>query len=104
MERAEAARDESGGAIGMVSDEQISLYQKLLAEKDGVFCEPACAVSIAGVVDINNQKRFEPNDVIVSIITGHGLKDPDHAIKSSSEPLVVESNYDSVMKAIFPTH
>ena len=36
------------GAIGMVSDEQISLYQKLLAEKDGVFCEPACAVSIAG--------------------------------------------------------
>ena len=44
-----AARDESKGHIGMVSDEKITKYQKLLAQEDGVFCEPACAVAIAGV-------------------------------------------------------
>ena len=98
---AEAARDESGGMIGMVSDDDISKYQQLLAQKDGVFCEPACAVSIAGVVQVNQREPFQSSDTIVSIITGHGLKDPDHAIKMSTPPVVVDATYDAVVNAIF---
>lgn len=101
---AEAARDESNGHIGMVSDELITKYQQLLAQKDGVFCEPACAVSIAGVVEMAQTYKFKPSDKIVSIITGHGLKDPDQAIKVSVAPDVVDANYQAVADSIFSAH
>ena len=101
---AEAARDESNGHIGMVSDETITKYQQLLAQKDGVFCEPACAVAIAGVVEMAQEYNFKPTDKIVSIITGHGLKDPDQAIKVSVKPEVVEANYKAVSDSIFSTY
>lgn len=100
---AEAARDESGGTIGMVSDDDISKYQQLLANKDGVFCEPACAVSIAGVVQMADKIEFKPTDKIVSIITGHGLKDPDQAIKVSVAPDLVDADYESVLSCILAT-
>jgi threonine synthase len=100
---AEAARDESGGHIGMVSDDTITQYQQLLAQKDGVFCEPACAVAIAGVAKMAETISFKNTDTIVSIITGHGLKDPDQAIKVSVTPTVVEASYAAVSKAIFST-
>ena len=100
---AEAARDESGGTIGMISDDEISKYQQLLANKDGVFCEPACAVSIAGVVQMSQQIQFKPTDKIVSVITGHGLKDPDQAIKVSVAPDLVDANYESVLSCIVST-
>jgi threonine synthase len=99
--QAEAARDESGGDIGMVSDEDITKYQQLLAQKDGVFCEPACAVAIAGVVQKMATIDFQPNDTIVSIITGHGLKDPDHAISVSVAPELVPPTIEDVSRAIF---
>ena len=89
---AEAARDESGGHIGMVSDDTITKYQQLLANKDGVFCEPACAVAIAGVAEMANTYEFKEDQTIVSIITGHGLKDPDQAIKVSVTPEVVDAD------------
>jgi threonine synthase len=101
---AEAARDESDGHIGMVSDELITKYQQLLAQKDGVFCEPASAVSIAGVVEMAEKYEFKVSDKIVSIITGHGLKDPDQAIQVSVKPEVVEANYKAVSDSIFSTH
>jgi len=101
---AEAARDESDGHIGMVSDDDITKYQQLLAQKDGVFCEPACAVSIAGVVEMAGTYSFQPSDIIVSIITGHGLKDPDHAIGVSVAPDVVAANFEAVSNAIFKPH
>jgi threonine synthase len=101
---AEAARDESNGHIGMVSDALITKYQQLLAQKDGVFCEPACAVSIAGVVEMAQAYNFKSTDNIVSVITGHGLKDPDQAIKVSVKPEVVEANYKAVSDSIFSTH
>ena len=59
---AEAARDESGGHIGMVSDDTITKYQQLLAQKDGVFCEPACAVAIAGVVEMAKTHTFKKDE------------------------------------------
>ena len=101
---AEAARDESGGHIGMVSDDTITKYQQLLAQKDGVFCEPACAVAIAGVVEMAKTHTFKKDETIVSIITGHGLKDPDQAIKVSVTPEVVDATYDAVSKSIFSNH
>ncbi len=101
---AEAARDESKGYIGMVSDDKITMYQQLLAQKDGVFCEPACAVAIAGVVEMADTYSFKPSDKIVSVITGHGLKDPDQAIKVSVKPEVVDANYQAVLDSIFSTH
>ena len=101
---AEAARDESGGHIGMVSDDTITKYQQLLAQKDGVFCEPACAVAIAGVVEMAKTHTFKKDETLVSIITGHGLKDPDQAIKVSVTPEVVDATYDAVSKSIFSNH
>jgi threonine synthase len=103
--QAEAARDESNGVIDMISDQDISYYHQLLANKDGVFCEPASAISIAGVVNASKSINFLSTDIIVSIITGHGLKDPDQAIKVSKQPQVVSATYDSVVGAIFsPSH
>ena len=99
-----AARDESEGHIGMVSDEKITKYQKLLAQEDGVFCEPACAVAIAGVAEMAESYQFKSTDTIVSIITGHGLKDPDQAIKVSTVPEVVDATYEAVSQSIFSNH
>ena len=79
---AEAARDESGGDIGMISDEDITKYQQLLAEKDGVFCEPACAVAIAGVVQKMATIDFQPNDTIVDYNRPR-TEGSDHAISAS---------------------
>jgi threonine synthase len=99
--QAEAARDESKGVIDMISDQDISYYHQLLAHKGGVFCEPASAISIAGVVNASRSINFRDTDIIVSIITGHGLKDPDQAIKVSKDPQVVDATYDAVVGAIF---
>jgi threonine synthase len=98
-----AARDESNGCIGMVSDDDISKYQQQLAQNDGVFCEPACAVAIAGVIQMAPIYSFKPSDTIVSIITGHGLKDPDQAIRVSDTPILVDADYNAVANAIFST-
>ena len=100
--KAEAARDESGGLIDMVSDTEILEAYKLLADKEGVFVEPASAASVAGVLKLNRKGYFKKykNPRIVSILTGHGLKDPDRAIKSIKEPQVVPAKLDTVIKEI----
>lgn len=77
--KAEAARDESKGTIDMVNDEKILEAHSLLASLEGVFCEPASAASVAGLIKLKNE--IKPNSKIVCILTGNGLKDPDCAIK-----------------------
>jgi len=90
--QAEAARDESGGLIDSVSDDEILAAYKLLAEKEGVFVEPASAASVAGVLKLAKKGYFEgaigkgAKIKIVCILTGHGLKDPDRAIASVEKP------------------
>ena len=98
--KAEAARDESGGTIYMVSDDEITEAQKLLASKDGVFCEPASAASIAGIIKTHQESSpFKSSDVIVATLTGHGLKDPDRAIEVASQsPVKCDSTRDSVLE------
>ena len=92
---------ESNGWFDECVDEEILAAQKLLAEKEGVFCEPASATSLAGAMrDIKSGKIPEGSKVVCTL-TGHGLKDPDTAIKQSTAPmLTVEANLDSVKGAI----
>jgi threonine synthase len=79
--QAVAARDESGGLIEKVTDDEITDAQKLLASCEGVFCEPASAASVAGVIKKGKEGFFKEECEIVCILTGHGLKDPDRAVK-----------------------
>ncbi len=104
---AEAARDESGGVIGMVTDHEIRVAYQKVAAAEGVFCEPASAASIAGLIKLTENgyfDDFEPEHGdklrVVCILTGHGLKDPDSAIKSAEEPVTVEAKEDAVLEAM----
>ncbi|MBC1521875.1 threonine synthase [Listeria aquatica] len=77
---AEAARDESGGAITAVSDEEIIEAYKLAAARDGVFIEPGSAASLAGVIKSLKEGRIKQGSKVVCVFTGNGLKDPDTAM------------------------
>jgi threonine synthase len=91
--QAVAARDESGGAIEKVTDEEITDAQKLLATVEGIFCEPASAASVAGVIKKGKAGFFTERCEVVCILTGHGLKDPDRAIKIA--PPIIELPADT---------
>jgi len=98
--RAEAARDESGGTIDMVSDEEIISAYKLIAKHEGIFCEPASAASVAGVIKLSKQGHFKRGDTIVCTLTGNGLKDPENAIKVSAEPVTLPSRLDKILEVL----
>ena len=71
------AQRSSGGWFAAVSDQQILAAQKLLAESDGIFCEPASAASIAGLIEDVESGKIRAGSTVVCTLTGHGLKDPD---------------------------
>ncbi|MCL4558260.1 MAG: threonine synthase [Deltaproteobacteria bacterium] len=96
--KAEQARDESGGLIDMVSDREILDAYKLVARMEGVFCEPASAASIAGLMKLNGKGYFKPDSYIVCTLTGHGLKDPDTALRTFQKPVVTDPVLDEVLK------
>ncbi len=75
-----AARDESGGAIDMVSDDEILAAYRYLASTEGVFVEPASASSVAGLMKASAFGMVEAGERVVCTVTGHGLKDPQRAI------------------------
>ena len=79
---AEAARDESGGVINFVTDDEIVKAYKLLASTEGVLAEPASAASVAGLIKFKD--KIQQGTKIVCVLTGNGLKDPDNAIKYSN--------------------
>lgn len=100
--QAEAARDESGGLIDKVTDDEIVAAYKMLAGKVGVFAEPASAASVAGILKKAGEGYFpavpagETRD-IVCVLTGHGLKDPERAIKCLDYPVVVDATLENVV-------
>ena len=98
--KAENARDESGGLIEMVSDTEITSAYKLLAAKEGVFVEPASAASIAGLIKLKKRGYFNKKATITCTLTGHGLKDPDFAIKNSVSPPTIPASLERIVKAI----
>ncbi len=92
-----AARDESGGAIDMVSDDEILEAYRLLASHEGIFCEPASAASFAGLVKLHRQGLDLSDQQVVCICTGSGLKDPDLAVSSvGTQAIQVEPTIEAV--------
>jgi threonine synthase len=89
-----AARDESGGAIEAVTDLEILDAFKLLASTEGVFAEPASAASIAGLRKLADAGRIERGATVVCTLTGHGLKDPESAIKVCPAPETLAPEVD----------
>jgi threonine synthase len=101
--QAEAARDESGGVIDMVTDDEILEAYQMVAASEGVFCEPGSAASIAGLIKYVRQGYFKNAGKEVSavcILTGHGLKDPDRAIACCAKPIKVKPDIKEILKAI----
>ena len=92
---------ESGGWFDECSDEEILAAQKMLTEKEGIFCEPASATSLAGAMRDIKSGKIPEGSSIVCTLTGHGLKDPDTAIKQCTEGvLTVDAKLEPVRKAI----
>lgn len=94
------AKEQSGGWFDEFSDEEILATQKLLAEKEGVFCEPASAISVAGALRDIRSGKIPEGSTITCTLTGHGLKDPDTAISQSSDPIKVDASEDAIRKVI----
>ncbi len=99
---ATAARDESKGLIDLVTDEEIMKAYQLLAGGDGVFCEPASAASVAGILKLAGQGYFKNSQggTVVCTLTGHGLKDPSNAMKCVQQPVVVKADIKAILKEI----
>ncbi|MEZ4653788.1 MAG: threonine synthase [Candidatus Eisenbacteria bacterium] len=98
--QAEAARDESGGVIEAVTDDEILAAYQMLAAHEGVFVEPASAASIAGLRKKLAAKAIPAGTRAVCIVTGHGLKDPDRAIAVSVKPEVRPATAAAVIDLI----
>jgi threonine synthase len=99
-EKAVAARDESGGIIDMVSDDEILAAQRIMASEAGVFGEPASAAPLAGLIKLTQQGKKFSNSVIVCIVTGNGLKDTETALKKAPKILELPADIKAVEKAL----
>jgi len=95
--QAVAARDESGGLIDTVTDEEILDAYQMLASLEGIFVEPASAASVAGVRKKAAQGYFEGPATVVCVLTGHGLKDPDRAITMASQPVTLPADMGALL-------
>jgi threonine synthase len=92
-----AARDESGGRIEAVTDDEILHAYRLLASREGVFCEPASAASVAGILKFQEDL---PDGPVVCTLTGHGLKDPDTAAEGFTDIVAVAPQLDAVLEKL----
>ncbi len=99
-EGAVRAAEESKGKIDMVSDEEILRAYHMLASKEGIFVEPASAASLAGLIKMRKSGEISAGSRVVSILTGHGLKDPDRAVAESPKPPVVEPDTEKILRMI----
>lgn len=99
-DQAISAREESGGLIDMVTDEQILAAYRLLAEREGLFCEPSSAASVAGLLLMRDSGRLDRGQRIVCTLTGHGLKDPQWALDGAADPIVIAPSADAAAQAL----
>ncbi|MBU6336766.1 MAG: threonine synthase [Acidobacteria bacterium] len=97
-EEAVGVVEESGGAIAAVTDEEIVSAYRFLASREGVFCEPSSAASVAGLMVHGVPEGVER---VVCVLTGHGLKDPDTALASADPVIACEPELDAVAEAIW---
>ena len=91
---------ESGGTAETVTDDEILDAQKTLARTEGIFVEPASASSLAGLKKLVNNGIIRKNEHVACITTGHGLKDPDTAIKQCEKPIEVDAQIDAIEEAL----
>jgi threonine synthase len=92
--------EESTGKIDMVTDEEILHAYGLVAAEEGVFCEPASAASVAGVIKMQRNGILKEGETVVCTLTGHGLKDADTAIGVSRPPRTVKAARDDVERLL----
>lgn len=95
-----AARDESAGVIEAVTDDEILEAYRLLAASEGVFCEPASAASVAGLLKRKRAGQLDAGQTIVCTLTGNGLKDPHWALEGAPDPVVVDVDADAAARAL----
>ena len=96
-----AARDESGGLIDTVNDDEILTAYRLLATHEGIFCEPASASAFAGLIKLSRSGMGVAKERVVCIITGAGLKDPELAAQSAQREIVeVSTDLEEVEAAL----
>jgi threonine synthase len=100
FQEAREAVSESEGAAIAVTDEQILAAFNRLPETEGVFCEPASAASLAGLVRARDEGLVEEGARVVCVLTGHGLKDPDTAVAQTVAPVAVGRGYADVEAAV----
>lgn len=95
------ARDASGGVIGSVTDEAIGEAYKRLASTEGIFCEPASAASVAGLLQACQQGLVANHSTVACVLTGNGLKDPDSAINlGDAKRLSLPASTEGIMAAV----
>jgi len=98
---ATSALQESNGHIDKVTDEEILAAYKLIARSEGIFVEPACAAPLAGLIKCVKAGMIPEGSLLTATMTGHGLKDPDTAIKTAGfEPTVVPATKEAVMRVM----
>jgi threonine synthase len=95
-----AARDESGGLIDAVTDDEIVQAWRDLAALEGVFCEPASAAGIAGLRKVIADGRVRGDARFVAVLTGHGLKDPSMAVEQFAAPVPITADMDAIRAAL----
>ncbi len=93
-----AARDESGGLIDCVSDDEILAAWRDLASAEGVFCEPASATGVAGLRRLAAEGRAPADARYVAVLTGHGLKDPGLAVEQFVAPAPVPAEMNAIVR------
>ncbi|MEX0953259.1 MAG: threonine synthase [Nitriliruptoraceae bacterium] len=98
-DQAVAAADESNGSIDAVTDREIMAAFRLIAAQ-GVFAELASAASVAGLLQLHEQGRLERGSLVVCVLTGHGLKDPEWAISGAAQPVTVPAEVDAAAAAL----
>ena len=94
------ARDESGGLIEAVADDEILHAQRAIATLEGLFCEPASAAGVAGVQRLARERRLDRSDTVVCVLTGHGLKDPDIMAGEEGSMIAVPPDLDAIRSAM----
>ena len=87
---------DSRGFVDIVTDEEILRAYRMLAREEGIFMEPASAATVAGLIKTVKAGRIEPGSTVVLTLTGHGLKDPESALESSTRPTTVAATLDAV--------
>jgi len=94
------AMQESNGKIDLVTDEEIVEAYRMVAALEGIFCEPASAASVAGVIKMQKAGLFKDGESAVCTLTGHGLKDVDIAISVSQKPTTIQANMEDVVRVL----